>query len=168
MKEGEYNYKIFQVDKGKRLDLGKYTNEVAGMYGEILGLSRLGNGNQEELPEEQKDLLAELEAACDDYWIAVIVGTNAVEEVMGYGALSYLHDQKTLLELNSTYVKPEYRRRGIYKELFHRRLDIARQLGATEVRVIPLPNANHVPYLIREGFHPFHKEGPLVIYRRKI
>ena len=160
MKEPDYTYEVFQAGVDKQLNLGKYTNEIARMYGEVLCLPELGHGSEE-------DLLVELEAACDSHWAIAGVAVNQASEALGYGALSFVDVKTGQVELDSAYVRPEDRRRGVYKGLFQRRLEIAQQLGATEVTTQPLPDANHIPYLVREGFQPVQGKD-CVIYKRKL
>ncbi|HVZ58592.1 MAG TPA: GNAT family N-acetyltransferase [Patescibacteria group bacterium] len=159
MVEQEYSYITIKRDEGK-ISLGEYTDDVAHMHGEVLGLPELGH-------DDPEDLQAELEASCED-WLAAIVVSNKNNEVVGYGALSRAADKSEEVELSYAYVRPQDRRRGIYKQLLSRRIDIARQLGAAEVQTQPMSDTFHPSFLMREGFTGSQDETGVVIYRRKI
>lgn len=160
MVEQGYHFVTINRENEKQFSLGEYTDDVAYMHGEVLGLPELGH-------DDPEDLHAELEASCEN-WIAAIVVLNRSNEIVGYGALSRVGDKSEEVELSYAYVRPQDRRRGIYKQLLNRRIDIARQLGATEVQTQPMSDTFHPKFLMREGFTGVHDETGVVIYRRKI
>ena len=160
MVEQEYRFTTIKRDAGTQFSLGQYMDDVAYMHGEVLGLPELGH-------DDPEDLQAELEASCAN-WLAAIVVSNGNNKVVGYGALSSVANKSDEVELSYAYVNPEDRGKGIYKQLLNLRIDIARQLGATEVQTQPMSDNFHPKFLMREGFIGTRDENDVIIYRRKI
>lgn len=156
MVEQEYRFITIVKEEGHPFSLGQYTDDVAVMHAEVLGLTELEN-------KDHNKVVDDLEIAYWN-WIVAIVVTNAANETVGFCSLSSLDDEA--VELSYAYVRPEDRRKGIYKQMVQRRLDLAQQYGAKEVSVQLMADSPQSQYLIKEGFVEYQDED-CSFYRRK-
>ncbi len=139
MLEGEYSYKSFMATSEGKLDLGDYLPAVANLY------SSLHVVPQDSCPIE------ELEFSLGIQNPSVVIALNTSSEVVGYGILRIITPK--IADLSSAFVKESDRRRGIYKELVKRRIDIAKQKGSQRIQIYPAHSDSiQIPYFLKEGF----------------
>lgn len=118
--------------------LGEFYPQVTALMADLIGGP---DGAAEEL----------LKSQAEKYSASVVIALDDDANVVGFGSLKNFPDS-TRYDLSHAFVKPQFRRRGLYKELVRRRLEIARALGATAVVMQVSEDKPHVPYLREIGF----------------
>lgn len=151
----EYSFIEIPPDQHGNVKLGKYRESVLRMRARLYGTGR-----------DEEQAMKDIEA--NHYGMSFVVVTNTDEEVVGYSVLEppMKYEKPHRYRLSEAYVRPEDRRRGIYKELLSLRIKMAIHAGATSVFLVPYSdesaqNVNQIPYLLTQGFHRIHRRGIL-------
>src|SRR5688572_22680357 len=105
MIEHSYTYHTFKADSQGKIDLGSFLVPAALLQNELTPA----------FDSRHIIDLREISGCCDNYWVGVIV-VEASRDIVAYSALQRpIKQQGSDYVLAETFVKPEHRRRGIYK-----------------------------------------------------
>lgn len=74
-------------------------------------------------------------------WILAMADNG---QIAGFTSLTTARIDKGITECTAAYVMPEYRRKGLYRELFRQREKVGFALGTTELRGVANPISKHV------------------------
>lgn len=138
---------ISSLEIKPRTDLGEHKEAIKGFMRQLSPDWAYSGSDVEELT--------------DNRWLAVIFALDSEGNAVGFGTLRRL-DKSGVFELERAFVEPRYRRKGIYKEILRRRIDIARKLGAKSLLASVNINKRHLKYLRSVGFKPVGMSGALM------
>ena len=131
-----YHYEVVTPDEGRPLTLGVYEEDLVRMGEQIFNESPI-----DPWADSYKPSFGDLSA--------VVVALNSRKEVVGFGSL-IVEDKEA--ELDASFVRAEDRGMGIYKEMTRLREEIAREMGASKLRVVTMLSSLQAPFLLRTGF----------------
>ncbi len=154
MSEQDYRCEyIYPGDRGI-MNVDPYTRELAFMQEAIF----VENGYEQSNPKMTlESTIANLKIQTKS-WVGAIIIIDVNEELVGFSALAHSSAKRRFptLDLAYAYISPDFRKRGLYREMIDRRIEMAREYGAQRVEI---QNYNHTfqpKFLSRYGFRRAH------------
>lgn len=155
MVESPYIYHVFTADEKREIKgVEPYAKIIAELHNELF--------------TDRVDISHLKQVLCRDFWAGLVLVESKASEIVGYGALRFPYGERTNeMELTEAYVKPEHRRRGIYRQILAMNLQVAKEFGAEAVFLLPMDLSIQEQLLEREGFERLIIED-LVAYRKRL
>lgn len=121
------------------VELGMYRDEIIRLSHELF-------------PGETDAEAAEsVDSSAGEDWEAIMLAFDG-ELMIGFGSICHLGAGN--MELDSAYVSPQYRKRGVYNQLLQERIEFARQRGANSVTIQAMEsNVAQSTYSTQHGFN---------------
>jgi len=122
------------------VELGEYKKDITQMHVDIF---------PDDLSLDEAERVVEERART--YEEAVVLAINK-EEVIGFGTIWKVQKNGDMY-LTTAYVKPSYRQKGVYTQLLDKRIEIAKDCGATTVSIESIKsNPVQETYFSKYGF----------------
>lgn len=144
----------------KGVELGAYRDEIVKLSYEMSP----GYYDYDNIAEAAE----EVDTCAKKNWEAIVLAFDG-ERMIGFGSITHLEEGN--MELDSAFVSPEYRRRGVYNKLLQERIELARRKGANSVTIQAMGSSvARSSYTTHHGFIKIHDPNAVggIIYKKTL
>lgn len=173
----EHPYRYVALERGNLswshffysgLEISEYYQQAPlNLGGDLVAVAnyfKLVYGYTDHTPERA---IEEVVERCVYSWYAVVLAKTLEGVTVGFGAMDEPDHIDDVL-LDPAFVEEGHRRRGIYKELLRRRIEIAKRIGGNAVVITSSEAEIQVEYLKSQGFELYRPDHPDDVKYRKL